>query len=639
MDRAYSLLEIKAVDEDAREIEGWATTPAPDRVGDIVEPLGAKFSNPLPLLWMHRHEAPVGEATFGKPTAKGIPFKARIAKIAEPGILKDRVDEAWQSLKAKLVRAVSIGFRSLEHSYMDTGGIRFSATEILELSLVTVPANAEATITAIKAIDTVQRAASGHDAGRVVRLDGHRPGVSGNTTNPPKREEPNMSNKTLQEQIAAFEAKRAANVARMGEIMEKSAEKGETLDEALAEEHDGLSADVSAIDKHIGRLKASESLMVSKAAVVDKAPANGGQSGVEVKGSLHSKITVSKNLPKGTGFTRYVMAMANARGSISDALKHAERWTDTPEVAEYIKAAAGTTTGANWAAPLVDPGNLAGEFLELLMPETVLGKISNFRRVPFNTQIPIQTGGATVNWVGEAAAKPVTENTFDTVALGINKVAGIIVLTDELVRLSTPNAEQLVRNDLIRQISKFLDEQFLDPGVSATGSNPASVTNTAASITATGTDADAFRADLRALRALFYQANMSTAGSVLVIDSVTADALADMVNPLGQSEFPNLSVTGGSIRGMEVVVSNNSPADSSGSNLTLMKASEILMADDGVTLIDASREATLDMNGGNTPAFSLWQKNCVGVRAERWITWLKARANAVAYITGANYGQ
>ena len=38
MDRAYSLLEIKGVDEDARVITGVASTPITDRVGDIVEP-------------------------------------------------------------------------------------------------------------------------------------------------------------------------------------------------------------------------------------------------------------------------------------------------------------------------------------------------------------------------------------------------------------------------------------------------------------------------------------------------------------------------------------------------------------------------------------------------------------------------
>lgn len=109
MKRAYSVLEIKAVSDDAREITGIATTPSPDRMGDVVEPLGAEFAAELPLLWQHQHDQPVGHVRFGKPTAKGIPFTATLPKIEEPGELQARVDLAWQSVKALLVRAVSIG--------------------------------------------------------------------------------------------------------------------------------------------------------------------------------------------------------------------------------------------------------------------------------------------------------------------------------------------------------------------------------------------------------------------------------------------------------------------------------------------------------------------------------------------------
>lgn len=152
--RAYSVLEIKSVDDDKREIAGMATTPEPDRMGDIVEPLGAKFAAELPLLWQHRHDAPVGIVKFGKPTKQGIPFRATVAKIENAGQLKDMVDMAWDAVTAKLVRGVSIGFRALEYAFMEGGGIRFSEVEIYELSLVTIPANASATIQTIKAMDT-----------------------------------------------------------------------------------------------------------------------------------------------------------------------------------------------------------------------------------------------------------------------------------------------------------------------------------------------------------------------------------------------------------------------------------------------------------------------------------------------------
>src|SRR5262245_16582191 len=134
MNRAYSLLTVKAVNEDERVITGTATTPSVDRMGDIIEPLGVKFRNPLPLLLFHQHDAPVGTVKFSKATKDGIEFEAKLPKIAEPGTLKDRVDEAWQSVRAKLIRAVSIGFRALD-PFEETverikgGGLRFLKTE------------------------------------------------------------------------------------------------------------------------------------------------------------------------------------------------------------------------------------------------------------------------------------------------------------------------------------------------------------------------------------------------------------------------------------------------------------------------------------------------------------------------------
>lgn len=152
--RAYSLLEVKSVDSDQRVFRGLATSPEPDRVGDIVEPLGVKYSNPLPLLWQHQHDKPVGFVVFDAPTKKGITFTATIPKIDEPGPLKDLVDMAWQSIKAKLVRGVSIGFRSLKHAYLESGGVHFQESEVYELSAVTIPMHQLASIQNVKAMDS-----------------------------------------------------------------------------------------------------------------------------------------------------------------------------------------------------------------------------------------------------------------------------------------------------------------------------------------------------------------------------------------------------------------------------------------------------------------------------------------------------
>jgi len=161
--RAYSVLTLKAVDEEQRIIRGTATTPTPDRMGDIVEPLGVSYRNPLPLLHQHNSREPVGTVKFDKPTKDGIDFEARLARVDEPPSLKERIDVAWSEVKAGLVRAVSIGFKPIEMSFLDDGGIRFLKSEVLELSLVTIPANQDATISVIRSVDASMLAASGRE--------------------------------------------------------------------------------------------------------------------------------------------------------------------------------------------------------------------------------------------------------------------------------------------------------------------------------------------------------------------------------------------------------------------------------------------------------------------------------------------
>jgi HK97 family phage prohead protease len=153
MNRAYSAFEIKAVDDERRVITGLATSPVPDRAGDIVNPMGVKYANPLPFLWQHRHDSPVGTVIFDKPTKNGITFTATLPKITEAGPLKDMVDMAWQAIKEKLVRGVSIGFRPLKYAYLESGGVDFQESEVYELSAVTIPMHQLATIQNIKAMD------------------------------------------------------------------------------------------------------------------------------------------------------------------------------------------------------------------------------------------------------------------------------------------------------------------------------------------------------------------------------------------------------------------------------------------------------------------------------------------------------
>lgn len=151
--RAYSLFEVKSLDAEKRIFRGIATTPTPDRMGDTIDPMGAKFKNPLPLLHQHNHSSPIGLVRFEEPTARGIKFEAELPLIEEEGPLRDRIETAWGEIKHGLVRAVSIGFRALKYAFRDDDGIDFQEIEVYELSAVTIPANANAVITAVKSME------------------------------------------------------------------------------------------------------------------------------------------------------------------------------------------------------------------------------------------------------------------------------------------------------------------------------------------------------------------------------------------------------------------------------------------------------------------------------------------------------
>jgi HK97 family phage major capsid protein/HK97 family phage prohead protease len=627
VDRAYSLLTIKALDVEQRTITGLASTPEPDRMGDIVEPLGITYKNPLPLLLYHDTKKPVGAVTFKTPTLTGLEFEATLPTVTEPGALRDRIEEAWQSIKAGLLAGVSIGFRALEDSYnKTTGGTRFLKTEILELSLVSIPANAGATIHTIKSLDLAApglHPSRDRDTLPIVRVN--------------KDARP-MEQKTINEQIASFENSRAAKHARMTAIMTKSAEAGATLDQAETDEYDGLAGELKAVDAHLVRLRALEATTIAKATPITAGTseeASAQRSGVPI-------ISVKSNVIPGTAFIRYCQALAVSKGSTMQAVEYAKRWHDsTPEVELVLKAAvaAGTTTDATWAGPLAPITPLTSEFLAYLRPATILGRIPGLVKVPFNVSVAAQTGGGTYQWVGQGAPKPVGKLAFATVTLGITKAAGIIVITEELARTSTPSAEEVIRRDMVNGIAAFLDTEFIDPSKAAVaGVSPGSVTNGVTPITTAGTSPANARTDVQALANAMIALGISTSGAVLVLSETNAAAFTNALNPLGQPLFPGATPMGGTIMGYTAVASQ-----AAGTTVALLQPNSILYADDGGVTIDVSREASLQMDTAldnpplaTTLLTSLWQMNLVGLRAERFINWKKGRTGVVQY-TVATY--
>jgi HK97 family phage major capsid protein len=318
-------------------------------------------------------------------------------------------------------------------------------------------------------------------------------------------------------------------------------------------------------------------------------------------------------------------------------------------VQQKTAVAAGTTTDATWASPLLAYNTFAGDFVEYLRPQTILGKfgqggVPDLRRIPFNVHIKGQTSGGTGYWVGEGKPKPVTKYDFNDTYHGFTKVAAISVLTEELIRFSDPSAERLVRDALAGTLIAKLDSDFIDPAVAASaGVSPASITNGVAAITSSGTTGDDVRADIGGLWAAGIAANLPLTSAVYITTPSIALALSLMTNALGQPEFPGFTMNGGTLLGVPTITSNHVPAGT----FILAYASEIYLSDDGNVTVDASREASIQMldnptnassDGTPTTMVSMFQTNSVALRAERFINWSKRRTTAVALLEDVAWG-
>jgi HK97 family phage major capsid protein/HK97 family phage prohead protease len=568
IDRAYALLTIKSLAPEGRRFSGIASTPELDRQGESLDPAGVTFRESVPLLWHHDPRQPIGRVTLTA-TPAGILFDATIPDIHEPGALKTRCDEAWQSIKAGVITGVSVGLRKLAQQAR-----RITQSEICELSLVTIPANASASIRTIKAFAT---------------------------------ERPVM---TAAEQIQTLEQTRTDLATKMASLLEDQADDQAVTDVKLA---------IKSTEDRMDHWRDLEAIQRRTATVVKP----------------FGFVSVTPNVDPGIKLARYVIAkLASRFDGITAADYAASRWNDsTPEVALALKAAvaAGTTTDATWAKPLVNPA-IVSDFLPLLRAATILGKIQGLRKVPFNVNVPAQTAGGVIQWVGELKPKPVTPMAFSMESLGFNKVAAIVVLSQELVRFSNPSAEAVVRDSLVKDIALFLDQQFINPAVAAVaGVNPASITNGAPTAAATVNPL----ADILGLINHFATNNIPVDGLTFILSPSNALALSFRTNLDGSPEFPGIGINGGSYKGMQFITSNTVTT-----NVIALQPQYILYADDGGVTIDASTEASLQMDSApdspvsaTTVFASMFQMNAVALRAERYITWKRIGTNTVKYLT------
>ena len=147
-----SPLEIKKLIASG-EFTGYASTYHVDAYKDQMMPGAFSYTlqqwqkkEKLPLLlWNHRLDEPVGYWKKMEEDAKGLYVEGQLLLDLE------RAREVYTLIKAKVLEGLSIGFQPILARTEATTGIRkIYQVHLLEVSLVTLPANASAGILAFK---------------------------------------------------------------------------------------------------------------------------------------------------------------------------------------------------------------------------------------------------------------------------------------------------------------------------------------------------------------------------------------------------------------------------------------------------------------------------------------------------------
>lgn len=232
------LAQIKMVDggsgdDEELKISGYASTTSEDRARDVIQSaawtkggLNNYQKNPI-LLFNHDYNNPIGKATLISADDGGLFIEGTIV----PGTKEYRL------IKSGILKTFSVGFLIKDAEYLDkTGGLLVTDAELLEISVVSVPCNQDATFELSKS------ASSQKDYTQILEKFGKKAdeGASAPETKQMTEEEMNekmalVAAEAAEKALAADKAARE-KAASEAEAARKSSEESETRTRAIIEE-------------------------------------------------------------------------------------------------------------------------------------------------------------------------------------------------------------------------------------------------------------------------------------------------------------------------------------------------------------------------------------------------------------------
>lgn len=149
----YTKAYVEKIDKD--EITAIASSSVEDRQGEIVDVSGwdlSSFKAAPRLLWGHDHQKlPIGKVTkiWVQKSTDRLMFKAVFQEVTEMGRAVKKLFEQG------FLNTFSVGFKPIdsEHDPDTKSGTRYTKQELLEISVVNVPANPQAMTLAYKSLE------------------------------------------------------------------------------------------------------------------------------------------------------------------------------------------------------------------------------------------------------------------------------------------------------------------------------------------------------------------------------------------------------------------------------------------------------------------------------------------------------
>lgn len=157
--------DAKSVRNDG-SFSGYASTFGNvDSYGDIVMPgsfiksLSVRPPQKVKMLWQHDSAQPIGVWNTIQEDSKGLFVKGKILKEIAKGA------EAYALMKEGVIDSMSIGYMTMESEYTKNGTRQLKELGLMEVSLVTFPANDQATVTSLKELNPRELEKSLRDEG------------------------------------------------------------------------------------------------------------------------------------------------------------------------------------------------------------------------------------------------------------------------------------------------------------------------------------------------------------------------------------------------------------------------------------------------------------------------------------------